>query len=128
MDKTPPFAAVILAGSAILLLGGCVPEPVPAVVPYAEAISPDGAVRASVFENTSDAGALTQVLLGFPNGCGSGSVVAYRVGLHLELRWMDDDNLEVIHPPGVEFTRNASGDVIQCNDRKVHVHLSPKSH
>src|SRR5690242_7917346 len=119
------ISSALLLAVATLLFTGYDAEPIPSVEPYAQATSPDGAVNASVFEHTGDAGEITQVLLGFPNGCGSGAVAAYRVGLRLELRWIDNDNLEVIHPPGVQFTQNASGDVIQCRDRKVRVHLSP---
>ena len=124
---TSRISLPILSAITTLLLSGCDPEPIPPVVPYAQAASPDGLISAAVFGHTGGAGAITQVLLGFPNGCGSGAVSAYRVGLRLELRWIDNDNLEVIHPPGTEFTRNASGDVIQCNDRRVRVHLSSRA-
>ena len=124
MDTAPRIPGRAFFGIAVLLLfTGCNPKPIPLIVPYAQATSPDGSVEASVFERSGDAGMITEVLLAFANGCGSGTVSAYRLGLKLELRWIDNENLEVIHPPGVEFRRNASGETIQCKNQRVRVQL-----
>jgi hypothetical protein len=68
---------------------------------------------------------MTQVMLDFPEeGCGSGAVAAPGIGHGLKLRWLTPDTLEVRHPIGLELTRNASGEILQCNHRKVRVVLA----
>ena len=66
----------------------------------------------------------TTVLLEFDGGrCGAGAVY-FDGGRHgIELRWRDAQTLEVLHPEGVRAHRNASGEVLQCFNRKVRVVL-----
>lgn len=96
------------------------------IVRYAHTTSPNGDIRAYAYEFNNENGELTQVVLQFPRGCGSGSAAAYASNLNLELRWIDNENLEVRHPEGVIFQHNASGETLQCFDRKVRVILVPR--
>ncbi len=67
----------------------------------------------------------TQVLLAFDGGCGSGAVAFDGLNIGLQLQWLDGTTLEVRHPQSASPTRNASGEVIQCLERKVRVVLTP---
>jgi len=116
-----------LGAVAVLFIAGCSDQSLPAITEYAHVRSPDGTVSAFAYEYGTEERGLTQVMLQFPGDCGAGSAAAYRSGLELELRWLDDENLQVLHPPGVEFQHNASGDVLRCFDRKVRVRLVARS-
>jgi hypothetical protein len=96
------------------------------IAEYGHIKSPDGDAEAYVYENSADSKLLTQVTIKFPGNCYSGAVAAYRSDLKLELRWENDETLEVRHPQGVDFERNASGETVQCFSRKVHVRLVPR--
>lgn len=89
--------------------------------------SPSGWCVASIvdFGGRGKSGSNTQVLLMFDGGkCSAGAVNFEGAGVPLELRWMDAATLEVRYPKGSKFTRNGSGEILQCSDRKVHVILS----
>jgi hypothetical protein len=90
--------------------------------------SPAGWVEAYIVESTFDADDQnTQVLLSFDEGrCGSGAVSALGTDHGLELRWIDATTLEVQHPQALEMTRNASGEILQCGNRKVRVLLAER--
>ena len=114
--------------SAILLMG-CQPpdEPEIETAQYGRIASPNGEMEAYVYETGSETDGLTQVIIEFyPGECGAGTASAYRSGLEYELRWIDDENLEVSHPPGIEIRHNASGEVLACLERTVRVHLRPR--
>src|SRR5262245_4762197 len=113
--------------AAVLFIAGCHDQSLPPITEYAHVRSPDGTVNAFVYEYGTEERGLTQVMLEFPGDCGAGSVAAYRSGLGLELRWVDDENLQVLHPPGVEFQHNAPGELLRCFDRKVRVRLVARS-
>jgi hypothetical protein len=67
---------------------------------------------------------MTQVMLDFPEErCGSGAVASSGTDHELKLRWLAPDVLEVHHPSGLALSRNASGETLQCGQRKVHVVL-----
>jgi hypothetical protein len=84
-----------------------------------------GCVASVVVFDGSPGGSNTQVLLSFDGGkCGSGAVSFDRADVPLELRWLDATTLEVRHPKDATPIRNASGEFLQCFDRKVHVILS----
>jgi hypothetical protein len=88
--------------------------------------SPAGWCVASVivFDGSSRS-SNTQVFLSFDGGkCGSGAVSFDRADVPLTLRWVDATTLEVAYPKDLVPTRNASGEFLQCFDRKVHVILS----
>ena len=89
-------------------------------------ISPAGWCVASIVEfNGTAGGGNTQVLLMFDEGkCGSGAVSFDRTGVPLQLRWVGATTLEVRYPKDASPIRNASGEFLQCRDRKVHVILS----
>jgi len=88
--------------------------------------SPEGWCVACVVE--ADYGGdvrMTQVMLDFPEErCGSGAVAATGIGHGLKLRWLTPDTLEVRHPVGLELSRNASGEILQCGQRRVRVALA----
>src|SRR2546425_477025 len=88
--------------------------------------SPAGWCVASVVVfDGSPASSNTQVLLSFDGGkCGSGAVSFDRADVPLELRWVDATTLEVRYPKDATPVRNASGEFLQCFDRRVHVILS----
>ena len=89
--------------------------------------SPSGAFDAWIVESGygRDDGT-TQVMLSFRDrNCGAGAVAAVGVDLGLELRWIDDTTLEVRHPKTIVPIRNASGETVQCYERKVKVVLTP---
>ena len=90
-------------------------------------VSPAGWCVASVvvFEDPATV-SNTQVLLSFDGGrCGAGAVSFDGADVPLQLHWIDATTLEVRHPRGASFSRNASGDFLYCLERKVHVVLSP---
>jgi hypothetical protein len=90
------------------------------------AVSPEGWCIACVVESDYGDGArMTQVMLDFPEErCGSGAVAASGSGHGLKLRWLGPDTIEIRHPAGLELSRNASGDILQCGRRKVRVVLA----
>ncbi len=66
------------------------------------------------------------MVLSFDGGKGgSGAVSFERIGLKLQLHWLDAENLEVRCPDGVAFSRNPSGKRIQFKNRFVNVNLVP---
>ena len=88
--------------------------------------SPSGWCVASIVEfgGRDRSGSKTQVLLTFDGGNCSASAVSFEgAGVPLELHWIDAATLEVRYPKGSKFTRNGSGELLQCSDRKVHVIL-----
>jgi len=92
----------------------------------AAATSPAGWCVARVVESRyGSSGSNTQVVLDFDGGCGSGAVAADGVNHALKLRWIDDSTLQIEHPKALVLTRNASGEILQCYDRKVRVVLRP---
>ena len=119
--------AVMLA--VVFALGACwKPQPPPVSTrELSRVVSPAGWCVASVvvFEDSTTI-SNTQILLSFDGGrCGSGAVYFDGGDVPLELRWIDAATLEVRCPAGASFRRNASGEVIQCWDRKVQVIVSP---
>ena len=89
-------------------------------------VSPAGWCVASVvvFDDPA-AVANTQVLLSFDGGrCGAGAVSFTGSDVPVQLHWTDATTLEVRYPQGATFSRNASGEFLQCFDRTVHVVLS----
>ncbi|MBE0456309.1 MAG: hypothetical protein ACTJIB_20715 [Pseudoalteromonas prydzensis] len=118
--RTLKFPSLLLV---LFLLLGCEPEIADGTVKYGKVNSPSGKIQAYVYEYNNEMGELTQVILDFPNGCGAGAVSAYKAGLDLELKWRDNQNLEVHYQQGINFGRNASGEIIQCYEYKVTVHL-----
>ena len=88
-------------------------------------VSPAGWCKAYVADFDFGEGT-SQVLLSFDDGrCGSGAVSFRGRRVDLGLRWIDSTTLEVAYPRDVQPERNASGEVIQCLDRKVRVLLAP---
>jgi len=64
----------------------------------------------------------TQVMIDFASGkCGSGAVSAAGDDIGLSLQWVEPEKLVVHNPNGVALTRNASGEMLQCGEQKVHV-------
>jgi len=114
------FVAAAVAGTT-----GCIPQSEP--LEYGRTRSPNGLLEAYVYELAQPNGGITQIMINFSPVCGVGSVSTDGLKLKLELRWIDDENLMVIHPPGVELEHNASGEVLQCRDKKVRVHLASRT-
>jgi hypothetical protein len=91
--------------------------------------SQDGCCVAEIIEsegvgNSSN----TQVIIYITStSCGSGAVSAVGVNLGLSIRWKDSATLVVSHPEGLELTRNASGEWLQCGSYNTHVILEPRS-
>ena len=109
----------------LLWLCGCGSQPSPftddAVL---ESVSPDGSVTATVTEQSSELGDLTQVLLWFHSErCGGGAASSPEVGLELDLEWASDSLLVVLHRPDIRLEFGASGAVNQCWSRRVRVEL-----
>ncbi len=50
-----------------------------------------------------------------------------RIGLKLQLYWLDAENLEVRYPAGAGFSRTPSGERIQFKNRFVNIRLVPFS-
>jgi hypothetical protein len=89
--------------------------------------SPGGWCEAYLLKLTSPNGGNTQVMLNFAaDACGAGAVSFEGSIPDVQLRWLDGTTLEVSYPKQAKPTRNSSGDVIQCHDRKVRVILSEK--
>jgi len=88
--------------------------------------SPAGWCVASVIVfDASPRSSNTQVLLSFDDGrCGSGAVSFDRANVPITVRWVDATTLEVSYPKDLVPERNASGEFLQCFDRRVHVILS----
>lgn len=60
-----------------------------------------------------------------PGRCRSGSVAAFSSGPNVDLRWIDNANLEVTFPKDIEIHHNVSGKVLQYFDQTVTVHENP---
>ena len=89
---------------------------------YGHVTSPNGEMNAYVHEFDSVRGVLTQVMVElYPGSCGAGSVAAYSSGLEFKLSWIDDENIEVLYPAGVETHQKAMSKTVSCFDRSVNV-------
>ena len=115
-----------------LLLVGCSERPVsqdaPKITKSDGIVSPEGWCVASVYEIEDVKERNTQVLLDFDQGkCGSGAVSFNGTQHHLKLHWIEKDKLEIRYPSGLKPQRNASGEVLQCGERKVLVKLTPSA-
>ena len=115
----------------LFLLVGCGPDNSvqSQVRELKRSVSPPGWCAASIIETIwGPTESNTQVVLSFDHGsCGAGAVGAVGTDLGLEIRWLDDVTLEVEYPKGVKLQRNASGEVLQCKNRRVVVRLNQRS-
>jgi hypothetical protein len=78
--------------------------------------------EAYIIESTFNDSTNTQVIINFAGGeCGAGAVNSLGIDLKLDIKWSDGTTLVVSKPEQVNLTRNASGETLQCSEKKVLV-------
>ena len=120
---------LLLLVTLFVILSGCSDQPGFKSHEVLRVRSPAGWCEAIVYEfYETEKSQNTQVILSFDDGQGgSGAVSFERIGLQLQIHWLDAENLEIRHPTGVAFSRNPSGERIQFKNRFVNVNLVPFS-
>lgn len=94
---------------------------------YPDALSsPSGWARAIVAESESDKHEQSQVVIEFTRErCGGGSVSASVIDSGIQLRWVDDETLEVSAPVSLKLrpapASKTLDHVVRCNERAVNV-------
>ncbi|MET1255317.1 hypothetical protein [Aliikangiella maris] len=78
--------------------------------------------EAYIVEASREGSSNTQVIVDFAGGeRGAGAVNSLGTELDLLIEWKDNETLVVSKPVGVDLSRNASGEVLQCGEQKVDV-------